>query len=111
MPQVCTVCGASNRLEANYCLKCGNSLIPRQSPWTTTPLVIPSCRYYPALPSSFCCSQCAAPICSSCMRSNWLNICCPKCSRRLRVSWELKLPPRVIQPECITLPGPIQFKI
>src|SRR5208282_3829826 len=110
MPQVCTICDASNRVEANYCLKCGNSLIPRQSRWTA-PLVIASCGYHPALPSSFCRSRFAAPICSSCMRSNWLNICCLKCYRRLRVSWELKLPPRVTQPKCIMFPASSQFKI
>jgi hypothetical protein len=89
----CAACGAENRDIANYCLKCGQSVVVPPVPEspegieTATNLLQPiarpqSCVYHPWLPSQTNCAMCGVPICMSCNRYIFGNAYCPICFAR-----------------------------
>ena len=97
----CSACGAENRDEANYCLKCGQSVVDRPAHFVSHaeaplaspvwPTARPGCLYHPWLASQFDCSMCGAPICMSCVRYEYRNVYCPVCHAR-------NFPPRITVP-------------
>ncbi len=98
----CSACGAENRNEANYCLKCGRSVVIRpahfvreaEAPSATQVLPIgrpDGCVYHPWLASQFNCSMCGVPICMSCVRYEYRSVYCPVCHAR-------NFPPRLTVP-------------
>ena len=101
---MCQVCGKANSDEARYCFSCGVSLFslppvkvdvrspltPSMKPTPTAPMSTPtytprqvqrqgSCYYHSELPSSFICSRCGRPICSSCNRPYGALSLCTEC--------------------------------
>lgn len=75
----CGMCGASNREEANYCLRCGNrfTLYPQRDVNSIMPTA--ACQNHMPIPSSFSCAACGAPICSACSqpRAFYGGLCGP----------------------------------
>ena len=90
----CSACGAENRHESNYCLKCGESVVirpgqvvPIATETATTTPVQPfewptACIFHPHLPSQFSCVMCGLPICLICARFDYRNVYCPICYAR-----------------------------
>jgi hypothetical protein len=101
----CHVCGKANPDDARYCFGCGVSLsymqpvkvdvksplTPSMKPTPSAPTMAPStyapaqlqrqgsCYYHPELPSSFVCSRCGRPICTSCNRQYGVLSFCTEC--------------------------------
>jgi hypothetical protein len=89
----CSACGAGNRDEANYCLRCGESVVVRPvgpqsslgEPSATygQPFgVTAGCLFHPLFPSQLNCVSCSAPICLMCARYDLRNVLCPICYAR-----------------------------
>jgi hypothetical protein len=88
----CDVCGAWNRDEANYCLRCGQSFFIRTAPAQSSAPEVqmgfsPSwfgrlalgCLFHPGIRCQFICTVCGVPLCSACMRLYLLQPYCPVC--------------------------------
>jgi len=87
----CPSCGYDNRKEANYCLKCGLSIVepPRQMPEAMRPLPMVAaeaasraarCSFHPFAAATYLCGRCGRPLCRSCARSFFTMVLCPLCS-------------------------------
>jgi hypothetical protein len=98
----CGNCGAENRNEANYCLKCGQSIVipPLRlsvigqlgdQPTTWQPFSFRGCYFHPTLPARFNCSCCRAPLCSVCARFYYQDVYCPTCYSRRVGTWVPKV--------------------
>ena len=91
LTQTCGNCGAENREEANYCLKCGQSVsTPRAEVMTIAPAPaspsvvwgpppVRKCLFHPTLLSNFNCAGCGAPICFACAGGYYGAMFCPIC--------------------------------
>jgi hypothetical protein len=87
----CGNCGAENRDVANYCLKCGQSVLsppieimtvaptPDSSSVVWRQLPVRGCLFHPTLPANFNCAGCGAPICLTCTGSQYGVMFCPIC--------------------------------
>ena len=103
MTQMCGNCGAENREEANYCLKCGQSVLsPRAEVIALTPVPtslpvtwrlppVRTCLFHATLPANFNCAGCGAPICVACAGSYSGAMFCPICYSRCCGTWVPKV--------------------
>ena len=98
---VCGNCGAENREEANYCLRCGQSVFspPKEmmvvasampAPVEWRPPLIRVCLFHPTLPANFNCAGCGASMCFSCTRSHCGAVFCPVCYSSRIGTWVQK---------------------
>jgi hypothetical protein len=98
----CGNCGAENRNEANYCLRCGQSIVipplrgsaigqPANQPTSWKPFPFRGCYLHPTLPATFNCSSCRAPVCSVCARFYYGDVYCPICYSRRVGTWAPKV--------------------
>jgi len=104
----CPYCGAENRDIANYCLRCGNSMIapptlkPQQPPQLGFhALQIRTCIHHPSSPAQYNCLGCGSPICQLCARMYHGSIYCPACYDRRMAVWISR---SMIQPSALVLP-------
>ena len=96
----CGNCGAENREEANYCLKCGHSVLsPPIEMMAVAPALIaspsvvwrpPPVRgylFHPTLPANFNCAGYGAPICFTWSEGYYGAMFCPICYSSRTGTW------------------------
>ncbi len=79
----CPSCGHDNRDEANYCLKCGISLIgPREHMVEARAELSASslCSFHPDAVATYICGRCGRLLCRLCVRPYFEIVLCPLCS-------------------------------
>ena len=99
----CGNCGAENREVANYCLKCGQSMLsppieliavapaPASPPAVWRPPLVRGCLFHPTLPANFNCAGCGAPMCLACAGCHYGAMFCPICYSRHIGTWVPKM--------------------
>ena len=110
----CEYCGSMNREAANYCLKCGKSIVqppteripPAESLSSNRPLPqVSGCFYHPTLPAQYGCADCRVAICIVCARNYYGSVYCPICYSRRIGTWLLKGPVSLSYSRSVFPPG------